>query len=271
MEPHSPYDPPEPFRARFLREGDDQSKATAVNEKLARFEVGKITPSEDRLLESLYDGEVAAMDSELQAFFAELEKRELLKNAIVVVTSDHGEEFRDHGGLAHGNSLYNETIRVPLIIVGPGVVGGRVVDENVSLVDIAPTLLDLLDLPPEPLFEGRSLAALLKGSAAEAPTDVVSELLPKTVGRSDFRRHEYSLVRSSWKLLVSPRKAPETYNLATDPHEEDAVSLQGGESAKLQAALDRTIDRLAQSKSEQESTQLDAATQEKLRQLGYGH
>jgi arylsulfatase A-like enzyme len=194
-----------------------------------------------------------------------------LKNAIVVVTSDHGEEFRDHGGLAHGNSLYNETIRVPLIIVGPGVVGGRVVDENVSLVDIAPTLLDLLDLPPEPLFEGRSLAALLKGSAAEAPTDVVSELLPKTVGRSDFRRHEYSLVRSSWKLLVSPRKAPETYNLATDPHEEDAVSLQGGESAKLQAALDRTIDRLAQSKSEQESTQLDAATQEKLRQLGYGH
>jgi arylsulfatase A-like enzyme len=63
------------------------------------------------------------------------------------VTADHGEEFREHGQMGHGQQLYNETVRVPLILLAPGYQGGRVVEENTSLIDIAPTLLDLAAFP----------------------------------------------------------------------------------------------------------------------------
>jgi arylsulfatase A-like enzyme len=280
MEPHSPYDPPEPFRSRFLDGVEAGLDAKAANEKLARFELGKISASEVALLESLYDGEVAAVDSELQSLFGELERRRFLENAVVVVTSDHGEEFLDHGSFAHGLSLYNEVIRIPLIIVGAGIASGRIVNENVSLVDIAPTLLDLLDLPAEPLFEGRSLVPLLTGGwyrrlrsfgRSTPAVDVISELLPKRAGGMDLRKHTSALVRESLKLLFSPHGTPELYDLAVDTGERHPNPPSLAESSTvLQAALQEGVGRLVTSESARESAPLDAATREKLRQLGYG-
>src|SRR5206468_635688 len=162
------------------------------------------------------------LDARLRVLFAGLERRGVLDKSIVVFTADHGEEFREHGQLAHGTSLYNELIRVPLIVLVPGQRGGRVVRDNVSLVDVAPTLLALLGLPPEPRFEGRSLVPLLTGDAPGA--DVVAELPPISSSPLDLGRHSLALVRGSVKLVV-PRKTgfakmrPMLFDLATDPGE----------------------------------------------------
>ncbi len=123
MEPHSPYDPPEPFLSRYLRDDDGRPIEANVDMNVFRFRVnsGKKVSNEELLpLRRLYDGEVAAADAQIRLLFAELEHRAFLDNAIVIVTADHGEEFGDHGRLEHGRTLYNETVRVPLIVVAPG-------------------------------------------------------------------------------------------------------------------------------------------------------
>ena len=79
-----------------------------------------------------------------------------MENAIVVITADHGEEFWEHGALTHGTNLYNENVRIPLILLTPGHAGGQRIEDNVSLIDVAPTLLDLAGLPRQPRFEGRT-------------------------------------------------------------------------------------------------------------------
>src|SRR5207247_10191368 len=91
------------------------------------------------------------------------------RDTYIVVTSDHGEEFFEHGSSGHAHALYSEMLRVPLIIAGPGVPQGRVCKDLVSLEDLAPTLLDLVSLPPVPDSQGRSFAGLVKGLQAARP------------------------------------------------------------------------------------------------------
>src|SRR5206468_277619 len=134
------------------------------------------------------DAEVASLDESLKALFAALERRGFLSHAVVVLTSDHGEEFADHGSFGHGGTLYNELIRVPLIVVLPGQTTGRRIGDVVSLVDVAPTILDLTGTPRPADFEGRSLRRLLEGDRlgwgrlafwrpTEPPAVAFSELL----------------------------------------------------------------------------------------------
>jgi arylsulfatase A-like enzyme len=128
MDTHTPYDPPQPFRRRFQRPDPKSALETRANEKLLAAALSEVSLDEVDVLRSLYDGEVAYLDAELRQLFAELRGRGFLDDAIVVVTSDHGEEFREHGRILHGFALYEESIRVPLILVAPGYRGGRVVE-----------------------------------------------------------------------------------------------------------------------------------------------
>jgi hypothetical protein len=258
FEPHAGYKPAEPFVRRFLDPADTENAAVA-NAKLTQLRTAELSDAEVRLLASLYNGEVATVDAELRKLFEQLGHRGFLDRAIIVLVADHGEEFREHGGMGHGSSLYNELIRIPLIIVAPGYEGGRTVDENVSLVDVAPTLLDLAGLSPEPRFEGRSLVPLLKakrtftdwhaGARAirnaflgpsvngQSPPDIIVQLEPSG-GKYDLRRHTEAIIRGSTKLLIRPSGAMDRYELSADPGEaspsEGAVEL----SQTLRAALD---------------------------------
>src|SRR4029079_11151819 len=105
-----------------------------------------------------YDGEIAYADAALGKLLAMIEARH--PGAIVIVTADHGEEFDDHGGRYHGSSLYEEQIRVPLVIAVPGV-APRVVSGPVELIDIAPTILGLLDIPIPSRMRGEALGPWL--------------------------------------------------------------------------------------------------------------
>jgi arylsulfatase A-like enzyme len=278
MEPHAPYDPGEPFRSRFVHEtapvSDDVARAKLTNSQ-------PLQPAEIERLTQLYDGEVAAVDAEIRMLFDELERSGFLRDAVVVVTADHGEEFGEHGVMTHGRTLFNGVMHIPLIIVAPGYPAGRVVDQPVSLIDVAPTLLELSGLPPAPTFEGRSLVSLMQSALAPPALwarmvdlvqghDVIAEIEPH--GESpDMRKHSLAIVRGSRKLLVDPRGDTALFDLYSDPGETTPL---GAANADLAA---RMLSALAQRRSElktraaesRDVRPIDDATKEQLRGLGY--
>ncbi len=269
MEPHSPYDPLERLRRRVAGPpppGVSDAEANARLVDITRW--GDLSNAEVARLARLYDAEVAELDLWLERLFAGLRARGLLEHAIVVVTADHGEEFREHGDLLHGRALYEESVRIPLIVTGPGVPAGRVVTQEVSLVDVAPTLLALLGLPAEPRFEGRSLLAHL--GPDPDPRDVVLELLPSGSG-GEFRRHAGGLLHDRLKVLVSPDgRAPEAYDLRDDPGEQQPNPPAIAQDADaLRARLAQREQALATRAGVAETTPVDPATRDRLRALGY--
>jgi arylsulfatase A-like enzyme len=268
MEPHSPYDPPEPVRRR-LAPAATRAEVDAANALLVGLRFDDLSDPQVALLADLYDGEVAALDAELRTLFAALRANGFLEDAIVVVVADHGEEFREHGMLLHGITLFEPGVRVPLLMLGPGLEAGRRVAQPVSLLDVAPTILELLGAPAQAPFEGRSLLSPMRSPAASAGReDILLDLAPK-LDAHEVRTHSSGLVRGSRKLLVDPQGRPRVFDLARDPGERAASG--GEQDAKdLLAALERARAELgARAGVRTPAAPLDARTREDLRALGY--
>ncbi|HJX26539.1 MAG TPA: sulfatase, partial [Thermoanaerobaculia bacterium] len=162
VDPHAPYDPRTAWDGGALPEALRAQGPISV-ESLDSFTVRQ-RPAEfmDRARD-LYDGEIRGADRGLEQLVGELERRGLMKNTILVVTSDHGEELEDHGRMSHGLSLYEEVIRIPLVIHAPHRIAAGLRGGLASLVDVVPTLKDLLDLPGGGELDGVSLAGRLTG------------------------------------------------------------------------------------------------------------
>jgi arylsulfatase A-like enzyme/Flp pilus assembly protein TadD len=184
FEPHAPYEP-DP----------------------ARGPAGRLQPASVR-----YDDEVARADGEIGRLVEGLGQR--AATALVIVAGDHGEAFGEHGEIAHSVFLYDTTLRVPLIIAGPGF-GAGAPDADVSLVDVLPSVLDALGLPKRDV-DGVSLLPLVKGDAL-GPRNLYAETFTPLF---DFGWSSLRSVRSGpWKYIAAP--ASELFNLASDAAEED--------------------------------------------------
>lgn len=138
---------------------------------------------------------------------------------MIVYTADHGEEFLDHGAWRHSRTLYGEMLHVPLALRLPGT-GGRRVADTVSLVDLAPTILDALGVPHPPSFQGRSLLPLARGERLP-PREVFAE-----TERNPDRSHRVAVQLGSVKYILRTRNgspeqrlSEELYDLASDPRE----------------------------------------------------
>jgi arylsulfatase A-like enzyme len=267
MEPHSPYAPPKEALER-VRGGRRPPDLDAVN-RIAF--VGNDAPVEEALLGDLkdvYDAEVLSLDTELRRLFLGLASRGLLENTILVVTSDHGEEFKEHGLIGHEKTLFQEVTRVPLLIALPGQTAPAEVDEAVSLVDLAPTLLSLIGRPVPASFEGRSL---LSGSGqASAPGVAYSELIvPETGGWRRFGPHQRSLVVGSHKLIGGIHGETEYYDLEADPGERNPKALSEAERAELRGKLEKLQQEVASRAASREVKPIDEETREQIRALGY--
>lgn len=273
MEPHTPYMPPEPYLSRFVRRPDG-ADATVARSKLIASSPGDkgLTAAEVDLLTSLYDGEVAAADAQLRRLFEQLEQSGFLDDAIVVVTADHGEEFGEHNQFLHGVTLYNTAIHIPLIIVAPGLPGGRVVNAEVSLIDVAPTVLDLIKAPAAPTFEGRSLLPLITGDPAPLlHGPVLSELEPMHP-QLDWREHSRALMTRQRKLLVKRNGGMIAYALDRDPGENRPYLVLPNDrfNRDLVETLQSVSEELQKSAAAEAPRQpIDESTKEKLRALGY--
>ena len=196
-EPHDPYEPPEPFATEYAGRP--------------------------------YDGEVAWSDALLGRLDAALTAAGLRERTLVVVTSDHGEGLDEHAESVHGFFVYETTLRVPLLLRGPGITPGTQIPVVARTVDLLPTVLDLAGLGADtPRVSGRSLAPALRGAPLDPAVSFAESLWPLVhYGWSDLR----ALRDGRWKYILAPR--PELYDLETDPGE--TRNLAEAESSRARA------------------------------------
>ncbi len=182
-----------------------------------------------------YDSEVATADAVVGEIVDVVEKRR--PGAVFVISADHGEEFGDHGGHYHGTTVYEEQVRVPLIIVAPGV-APKVVKTPVQTVDLLPTALAALDVPQPARVRGRDLGALLTGQAP-----------PGEQGLAFAETDDYTLVARGDERLVCVRKIASCtlFDVSTDPMENRAIGDRPAhvqELRRLTAAIERENGKL---------------------------
>jgi arylsulfatase A-like enzyme len=261
MEPHDPYDPPAAFRPLAppgLRPGLARGRIAKLAKAIDSRGAAGLSAAEIDYARQLYDGEIRAWDYALATLLRGLESAGALDSTIVVVTADHGEEFQEHGRLRHGSQLYEESIRVPLIITGPGVPAGRRADMAQS-IDLLPTIAGLLTLTPPPELPGRDLLATQEGRDAVAETGM-------GIHPEGGLTEVISLRTPRWKLIRTPAiGGVELYDLTRDPGE--LVNDTSGTSA---SALGEQLDRWAAVvPAAPQADGADPTLRAKLRQLGY--
>lgn len=262
MEPHVPFAP-----SRAALEWVFGEQAVSVDVKAASCQMSwcALNPLEEehrRLAEGVYDAEVFDLDAALRELFLGLERRGVLERTIVVVTSDHGEEFLEHGGLGHGRSLYDELIRVPLLIRMPGQTQRVDLGAVVSHVDLLPTLLAWVGAAEAPAAEGRDLAALLAGDG-DAEAAAFAELVVEQ--RSDAVGHQRAVVTARDVLIRGTASEPE---ILAGPRRES----HGPPTPSRLRALERRLAQFeagAADDSAPDLRPLGAEEKEQLRLLGY--
>jgi len=283
MEPHSPYAPPQALRDQ-VADGRQPPDIKIVNSLAILAGGWRLEEYKLREIMEVYDAEVLSLDGELRRLFAELERRGVLRNAIVVFTADHGEAFQEHGFGGHGKVLYDEVLRVPLIVSVPGLSTRVDVDRPVSLIDVAPTLLDWLGIERPPSFEGPSLKPLMLEtwpgwlqplrarwySSAAEPLPILSERagLPPRVDGPHIE-HQRSLVLGTQKFIAGANGAAEFYDLAADPGEGNSSALAEADRARLRRALGELVAHTAMSAAARHVQPIDEETRERMRALGY--
>jgi arylsulfatase A-like enzyme len=278
MDPHAPYAPDRNARARVFG-SDPEPDVDAVNEVMRHHTTTPIPESTRRAVVALYDAEVSSTDTALELFFSALAERGRLDDSIVIVTADHGEELWDHGMFGHHHSLYAEVLRVPLLIRMPGQMRRRDVFEAVSLLDVAPTVLDLLGVAAPSRFEGRSLVPWLEGSppAEDALGRIVGAelLLPPKLRRTP---HERTVIVGDKQLIRNFDGVEHVLDLApvdagTPGDAANASRVRPEERAALRDEIDRLIahvtDPDAPRQGARQRVELDEAERAELRALGY--
>lgn len=219
---HAPYIPPQPFRGMF---SELENPGGIINTDWGMDHIYvPMTPEQLQGEIDAYDGAIAYVDYHIGQLLSELQKRQLLGNTLVVITSDHGESFGEHGLLEHHNSLYREVIHVPLIVWWPGhLPAGKRIDLPVSNAALPATLLDLLDESATTLFPGPSLAQLWE--TPEAGRDWLYPLAEVAqvpwVPAQHLTAHGAlkSVISPQWHYIEHERFGTELYAWKTDPQE----------------------------------------------------
>lgn len=232
-DPHAPYSAPGPFGQEFANRP--------------------------------YDGEVAYVDHQIGRVLSALQARGSLDSSLVIAVADHGESLGEHGEDEHGVFLYEPVMRVPLIMAGPSVRSGYVAGEQVRVIDLLPTTLDLLGLPAVGGLDGESLRTVLDGGARQTiPAAYAESYYPKLhYGWSELR----SLRADGWKVIDAPR--PELYALEKDAAESNNQFEAQRALADRMVAEAARLDRELSGGRTPEAAAPSRETLERLRSLGY--
>lgn len=201
LDPHWPYTPPAPYNTFFALPASGTLDFNAVNWKYLERQIAakEVTLSAQDLerMRALYDGEIRYVDASIGEVCNALRARGLFENTLIVVTADHGEEFMERGMVGHGSSLYDELLRVPLILRIPSAAPARIA-QTVQLVDVMPTLLDYAGLPAVPEIGGVSLRPLIEGKeqVARAAFADYREEGESGIMQQSVRLERYKLIRT---------------------------------------------------------------------------
>ena len=233
FDPHLPYSPPSPYREDFSTHP--------------------------------YDGEIAYMDSYVGAVVEKLREKNILGQTLIIIAGDHGEGLGEKVEIGHGIFLYDMTMKVPLIFYAENnLPGGKVISSRVRLIDIMPSVLDMLNLKETVQYQGMSLIPYVEGRKKEDLDSYIETYFPReNYGWSELT----GLIAGDWKYIRAPRK--ELYNLKSDPNEEINV-LQS--NTKIASKMNRSLEALIKNSAagpETKSRVLTSEEQERLRSLGY--
>jgi arylsulfatase A-like enzyme len=274
MDAHVPYAPRGAFRNRW---GDrSRNRRFPVNDVPARSRVEIVTGRRDPTseeyehLRALYDGAINYLDYHVGALLRFLEAQPGGADTWVIVTADHGEALGEHHSLTHGATLYDEAIHVPLIVrYPPGVGQGPGVETRpVQLVDILPTILDVVGVPPERRLDGAPLSRPRQQLLAEAfAGEALAGLYSPKRSREGPRREVHALMEGDLKYIETTNAAPQLYDDRTDPFEKgdlaasrpEVVARLRGALQEIVTRLDRPVRRVVMSREQRE----------RLKALGY--
>lgn len=229
IDPHVPYDPPDEF-LRMYDPNPEQYTGVVRNRmtgnQLGEAKTGRLTFSEADAarLAALHDGEISYHDRELGTFLDKLRELDLYDDTIFVITSDHGEEFDEHGSWGHGHSVYQELLHVPLVVRWKAADNAGVrVPHVVSTMDIGPTILEATGVDVPEAFEGQSLLGHLHGAPPPGPAVAFSDFL-------DDRR----VIRAGrWKLILRGNLTWTMFDLEEDPGEQRQLGADSADPVAL--------------------------------------
>jgi len=173
IEPHVAYTPRKEFLVKYWDKpyvGPIKPVQSGVQLGLIKGGKLKITDNDKKYLEALHDAEISQSDAAFAGFIADLKKMDIYDKSALIVVSDHGDQFYEHGSVGHGDTVYQELVHVPLMIRAPGVFpAGKVVHADVEVMDLYATMLDLAGLKPTPAAEGTTLAPLARDEVGQSP------------------------------------------------------------------------------------------------------
>jgi arylsulfatase A-like enzyme len=225
-----------------------------------------ISKKELNYLIGLYDGEIRYVDYQVGRIISVLKELKTYDKTTIIISSDHGEEFLEHGMFRHGYHLYDEIIKVPLIIISPHFNKTPLeIKTPVNLIDLMPTLLDLLNLPFPGSMQGKSIIPLInQGKKAE----------PLSISETSWKgARAQSVSLAEWKYIIDIRNERiELYNLGEDSGEKNNLYLKEDEKAEKLSHLLSNIISKAQpvtEKSKDKGKQLEKKHLDKLKSLGY--
>jgi arylsulfatase A-like enzyme len=241
LDAHEPFLPPDGKGTSFGLRPRAPSESKMLLEYWDRDKL-KLSERDVELVRDSYDDCIAALDRQVGSLLDELERRNVLRETLVIITSDHGEEFGEHGIFCHGYSLYAHEVHVPLLIITGKAPPGRTVVEPVSLRDLPATIMDLCALDAGSTFPGRPLAAYWRqtpGAPVSRATRAFSEVaIPRGIrperGRGSSQKgFTVSLVSEGLHYVVGAGGNEELYELATDPEELRNLNNDPGQDAAL--------------------------------------
>jgi len=296
MEPHLVYNPPVQYRRQFAKDDEVTARMSRITihtvyEMLADESSRglALAPEEVKALRSLYEGEIAYLDSRIGELVEYLRSRDYLDNTLLIITADHGENIGEHDLIDHQLSLYDTTLLIPLIIRYPSrIPGGTRIDDLVQSVDIFPTMLDVAGVEEEDLDDsvlGRSLFFNIRGEPGRtvAFSEYMSpknqfqrvqrwaEARGKVAVISRFDRRLKSMRSVERKYIWSSDDLDEMYMISRDPGEVDNLKETGAdEFTGMEEELERWATSLPRmTKENSEIPEMDSETRDLLKALGY--
>jgi hypothetical protein len=214
VEPHVIYNPKKQYLVKYWKKPyNGPIKPALTGIQLGSIKSGKlkVTETDKAYIEALHNAEITQSDDCFKTFIADLKAAGLYDSSVVVVISDHGDEFWDHGDVGHAQSVHQELVHVPLIIRAPGVFPpGRVIEADVEAMDLFPTLLDLAGVSIPPDTQGSSLVSLVRDETTQSPRAALSQNLAMSRGLKVGR---YRLIHGGAKM--------ELYDELRDPREQE--------------------------------------------------
>jgi arylsulfatase A-like enzyme len=269
MDCHLPYRPPRKDRLLFETDGEYKGKfppdrIMIEEEDEIRDHAADLSAPDRKHIIAMYDASIHYLDSEIGRLLDALSSKGLLEHTVVIILSDHGEEFFEHGGFGHGYSLYNELIRTPFILWHPDLnVRDLRIRQTVRQIDIYPTLLSLLNLRPRQGLLGVDLSPLFLHPENDLKLPAYSE-----------KAHGYiSLQQSGKKLIrkfVSKSKVLEFYDLTRDPNEKDPLPMDDPSLHVYETELE-THEKVGDRRDTPDIGRPDEEDLRRLKSLGYLH